>query len=430
MGGVWTLAGALPIFNRINYRRGCFMKKSFQRVIATLNLFQGKQSLTIFLLAAFFALSACDDSSSASDDNNETSAVESSSSVKDSDSTEESSSSIDKKSSGNETKDKSSSSDTKSSSSTKETKVSSDSKSSSSVKSDDSSSSLSTCPPEKEGKTKMVAFTGVTYICTDGYWIEVSSSSAASSSSYFDMTNQFNSDIKYGTHTDSRDGVTYKTITIKYGYYGVDSLTFFAENLNFGKMVQSSEQQGDSTKYCYDNDPWYCEHGFGGLYSWNTVMKFPAACNNASIGSDDCPYKYDYPKGSLLKNDIVHKGICDEGWHVMHEGEWAFLWEKAGISSVASAHGSYVFVLKPTYFGLNKSGFSILPAGRFVPSEGGFSDLGEGARFWRPEQDEENSQKASFIYVPSLGDDFSLQRVAVKENAYPVRCVKDYKPEN
>src|SRR5574344_1978393 len=83
------------------------------------------------------------------------------------------SSSIDKKSSGNEAsaKDESSSSDAKSSSSAKETKGSSDSKSSSSVKTDDSSSSLSTCPPEKEGKTKMVAFTGVTYICTDGYWI-------------------------------------------------------------------------------------------------------------------------------------------------------------------------------------------------------------------------------------------------------------------
>ena len=25
-GGVWTLAGALPIFNKINYRRGHFMK--------------------------------------------------------------------------------------------------------------------------------------------------------------------------------------------------------------------------------------------------------------------------------------------------------------------------------------------------------------------------------------------------------------------
>ena len=28
-GGVWTLAGALPIFNRINYRRGCFYEKVF-----------------------------------------------------------------------------------------------------------------------------------------------------------------------------------------------------------------------------------------------------------------------------------------------------------------------------------------------------------------------------------------------------------------
>ena len=389
---------------------------------------------TLLFLAVFggIGLWGCDDSSSASSDETGVS----SSSVESSDS--ESSSAVDKKSSGEEAyeKDKSSSSfkgsepAELSSSSAKETKNSSDSKSSSSVKSDDSSSSLSTCPPEKEGKTKMVAFTGVTSICPAGYCIEVSSSSAASSSSYFDMTNQFNSDIKYGTHTDSRDGVTDKTITIKYGYYGVDSLTFFAENLNFGKMVQSSEQQGDSTKYCYDNDPWYCEHGFGGLYSWNTVMKFPAACNNASIGSDDCPSNYDYPKGSLSKHDVFHKGICDEGWHVMHEGEWALLWERAGISSVASAHGSYVFVLKPPYLGFNKSGFSILPAGRFVPSEGGFSDLGEGARFWRPEQDEENSQKASFIYVPSLGDDFSLQRVAVKENAYSVRCVKDYKPEN
>ncbi|WP_294115152.1 FISUMP domain-containing protein [uncultured Fibrobacter sp.] len=42
------------------------MKKSFQRVIATLNLFQGKQSLTIFMLAAFFALSACGDDGSSS----------------------------------------------------------------------------------------------------------------------------------------------------------------------------------------------------------------------------------------------------------------------------------------------------------------------------------------------------------------------------
>lgn len=42
------------------------MKKSFQRVTAALNLFQGKQSLTIFLLAAIFALTACGDDDSSS----------------------------------------------------------------------------------------------------------------------------------------------------------------------------------------------------------------------------------------------------------------------------------------------------------------------------------------------------------------------------
>ena len=42
------------------------MRNSFQRVIATLNLFQGKQSLAIFLLAAIFALTACGDDGSSS----------------------------------------------------------------------------------------------------------------------------------------------------------------------------------------------------------------------------------------------------------------------------------------------------------------------------------------------------------------------------
>lgn len=42
------------------------MRNSFQRVIATLNLFQGKQSLTIFMLAAIFALTACGDDDSSS----------------------------------------------------------------------------------------------------------------------------------------------------------------------------------------------------------------------------------------------------------------------------------------------------------------------------------------------------------------------------
>ena len=101
---------------------------------------KGLGFLWVAVLAAFFALSACDDSSSASSDETSvsSSSVESpDSSVTLSGASAESNGSSDE----NMEKDKSSSSENKSSSSTKETKVSSDSKSSSSIKSGDSSSS-------------------------------------------------------------------------------------------------------------------------------------------------------------------------------------------------------------------------------------------------------------------------------------------------
>ena len=127
MGGVWTLAGALPIFNKINYRRGCFMKKSFQRVIAPRSLSLPKGRLiTIFLLAAFFALSACDDSSSASSNGpDENAAAESSSSLKDSDTAEDLSSSIDKAQESSSSMKYSSSEDKNSSSSVEKSNSSS-----------------------------------------------------------------------------------------------------------------------------------------------------------------------------------------------------------------------------------------------------------------------------------------------------------------
>jgi uncharacterized protein (TIGR02145 family) len=255
-----------------------------------------------------------------------------------------------------------------SSSSAKETKNSSDSKSSSSVKADDSSSSLSTCPPEKEGKTKMVAFTGVTYICTDGYWIEVSSSSAASSSSYFDTTKVFNPDIEYGSYRDSRDGRVYRTVTIalKYELNGRNSITVFAENLNYGKMITGGDSQSDSTKYCFDDDPWYCEHGFGGFYTWSNAMKFPSVCDSVSLGTEQCSNTFSFPSDVNSEEQplfVKHQGLCDAGWHVMSAAEWLDLVElnnggtgfynRFGSAALAYSH------LLPD----NRSGFSLLPTG-------------------------------------------------------------------
>ena len=359
------MAGALPIFNRINYRRGCFMKKSFQRVIATLNLFQGKQSLTIFMLAAFFALAACDDSSSASDGNNETSAVESSSSVKDSDSTEESSSSIDKKSSGNETKDKSSSSDTKSSSSTKETKVSSDSKSSSSVKSDDSSSSKKDTSSSSENSSSSKNQSSSSSV-------KQSSSSVASSSSEYKPYNHmkaFNSDsVLTGAYKQfTYEGRSYYYLTINGTNQNDEaaSVTVMAENLNVGEMVDGDKDQNNDSKierYCYDNDTTNCQK-YGGLYQWAEAMKLSSECNTKSCAD------------SIKPN---HQGICPDGWRLLTYDDIYVIVHADGNKNGAAD------IRSTNFGGMNYSGYSLMGAGYL--NNGIFNDLGITTYWLYPEE--------------------------------------------
>ena len=206
-----------------------------------------------------------------------------------------SSSSIDDNGSSGKDKDASSSSqkDSQKSSSSVAEKNSSSAvsgkNSSSSVVESSSSDSVKTCTPDQEGLEQWYFFTKETYVCQNGVWVLQSSSSVveeSSSSKYYDMSRQFNAKLSYGEFTDPRDNHVYKTIRL---YDDVtDTLTFFAENLKFGKMISGGNQQGDSTKYCYDDDPWYCENGWGGLYTWATAMGFPAVCDSSQMGSEKC----------------------------------------------------------------------------------------------------------------------------------------------
>ena len=157
-------------------------------------------------------------------------------------------------------------------------------------------------------------------ICQSGEWVELSSSSSVkSSSSRGNMSGAFNSNLSYGKFTDPRDNRTYKTIIIGYFQY-----EYFAENLNYGKQISGSTEQTDSTKYCYNDDPWYCESHYGGLYRWSVAMGFPRACDTVALGSGpSCPDTIALPTGYQEPQFYPqHQGLCPDGWHVMNEGEW------------------------------------------------------------------------------------------------------------
>ncbi|SHH94086.1 major paralogous domain-containing protein, partial [Fibrobacter sp. UWH9] len=286
-----------------------------------------------------------------------------------------------------------------------------------------SESALEPCDAEEEGETKRVLATGVRYICKNGFWVEVESSSSVSSSSYFDMTNQFNEKVSYGEFTDPRDGQKYRTVSLKDGIYYTDTLVYFAENLNFGKMIAGGTLQGDSTKYCYDDDPWYCENGWGGLYTWSNAMNLPSVCDSVSLGSEQCNYSFARDKdGKLIDGEIIHQGLCPDGWHIANEGEWANLQEKSG-NSVAHYMGS-----KVAGFGNNDYGLSILPTGSWERYPNGslvFRDIKKQAIFWTPQQSADDAERAHRVAIDSQDMSRIYEEVKAKR-ALSIRCVKNY----
>jgi len=142
------------------------------------------------------------------------------------------------------------------------------------------------------------------------------------------MDSLFNSieNLSYGEFTDPRDGQVYKTIIVNPGK--LFEYEIFAENLNYGAQVSGTSGQSDDNiveKYCYNDDPWYCDHYFGGLYQWSEAMDFPSACNDVKAGSTlACPDTVVIPTSEYmdLKNYPQHQGICPDGWHIMSKGEW------------------------------------------------------------------------------------------------------------
>ena len=340
-----------------------FMRKFFQRVIATLNLFQGKQSLTIFLLAAIFALTACDDSSSAGGDGGETSAVESSSGVTLSEASAESNGSSDEKNNP--------------------------SSAGTSTKSSNSNTS--------GNGTK-------------------SSSSSADWSWDVSKESRFNPDVDYDIMTDERDGKRYKTVTI-------GDQVWMAENLNYVDSAKTPSLKGES--WCYNNEAANCTVG-GRLYTWYAAIDWeklatdadnPLDCRNYSIPcglsgmvQGICPSGWHLPSHAEWNALFVAVGGQSTSVEEVYSQSPA---AGKGLKSQTGWHNAGN--------GTDAFGFSALPVG-FRDVNGGYDYDGHYAHFWS--STEINVSDVFIMEAIYSSDDAFLDR-SYKTYGYPIRCVKD-----
>jgi len=325
------------------------------------------------------------------------------------------------------------SSSSKNSSSSAKSSSSTDAKSSggesspasSSVKSSSSGTSSSSMliPCSKEGEIAEMRDreTGVKgqYKCQDGFYILIvrSSSSSVPTSSYINMDSLYNSKYSYGEFVDPRDGQKYRILDTKFGYDGFENMTVFATNLNYGKQIPLNTTVFDDNapeKYCYDDDPWYCDNGFGGLYSWSEAMGLPKACDSVWTGTTPaCPdsifpgREYDHEWDRLKI-----QGICPEGWHVMNRQEWGAL--------KGASENDYGFVSKVSG-GSNSQGFSALYGGGVSPTEQKSLYIRKSGFYQLPyERDAEVNNSVILDRILLRFD-----QPAQKTDALSIRCVKN-----
>ena len=383
---------------------------------------KGLGFLWVAVLAAFFALTACDDSSSASSDETGVS----SSSVESPDSSVTlSGASAESNGSSNETKDKSSSSENKSSSSTKEPKVSSDSKSSSSIKSGDSSSSKkdvssSSVSSSSSEITDYVGLpcegilsdgnTGKIYLCVDGRYVLYVPTESSSSGPYepFDQTlplKKFEEE-RYKTFTDSRNGRVYYYLTIMgKDEDGVkDTIDVMAQNLNIADVtLKAGENMTDDTKierYCYNDDTTKCDR-YGGLYQWAEMMGFNDSCNTKSCAD-------------LIRPN--HQGICPKGWRLMTRHDFE-------VARSSTEYGVYGLRSEYNFTGNNESGLSLTGAGVYDHQKG-FDDIDEAFYMYYPVEYLYHGSLRALSQCISRDSDMSGISGNPRLDALSVRCVK------
>ncbi len=180
---------------------------------------------------------------------------------------------------------------------------------------------------------------------------------------------------------DSRDGQTYRIVTI-------GSQTWMAENLNYAYTGVPFDGKGffsDSSSWCYGKEASSCTL-YGRLYAWAEAMT-----------------------------------LCPEGWHLPDTTEWNTLFTAVGGQSTAGKMLKSTSGWHDSGNGTDDYSFSVLPAG-YRYNYGMFNNEGNAAYFWS--SSEYDSDNAYYIAL-NYGNDKAFMNVYDKYSAHSVRCVKD-----
>lgn len=211
-----------------------------------------------------------------------------------------------------------------------------------------------------------------------------------------------------GTFKDPRDGQAYKTVKI-------GNQVWMAQNLNYGKPLESKKDLSLGEKWCYDDSLVNCEK-YGGLYTWEVALK-----------------------------------SCPEGWHLPTLDEWDELIkfvqrpaqsqdceEKYLDGSCKARKKNYsveaeVLASKEgweDFSGENAFEFNALPSG-VAYGNGEFSFLGWGARWWSAIEWELPPDKQ---FSPFGGNRMAYSRYMIRaiivdvspiQHGASIRCLRD-----
>ena len=174
----------------------------------------------------------------------------------------------------------------------------------------------------------------------------------------------------FGTFTDTRDGQTYKTVTI-------GKQTWMAQNLNY---------QTKRGSWCYKDKADSCKK-YGRLYDWKTATT-----------------------------------VCPKGWKLPSREDWDRLVETAGGKEIAGKRLKARRGWNDNCNGTDDYGFSALPCGDRFP-DGSFRGTGYYCYWWTTVEHDYSGD--AFYWSMGCSHDNANEGHYYKSNGRSVRCVAD-----